>query len=302
VNALPTILPIFILLLVGYGARRFGVLKPGDAATVNSIITYLTLPAFIFTAIYGKKVTTQMVSAPIVVLIATMVVMGLAYLCARALNLDRRTTGGLILAATFGNTGFMGYPLTLGAFPGNGQAIATSVMVDQFSMTLPLFSIGIVIAASFASTEFSKWQVLEFVRNPVFPSAIVALALKSVHIPVPIMSSLTYLGAATVPLAMISLGLSLRRLSMKAATVPFLVAFILKMIALPVLTFFGLKVAGVGGVVHDAAVLEASMPTAIMAGVIAGRYGANGAFVAGTTFLMILLSLITIPATLMLLH
>ena len=296
-----TVGAVFLLLLVGYGAKRVGALKSSDVSVVNSLVVNLTGPAFIFAAIQNRPLTIQMVRGPFIVFIMTMLIIPVAYLVAKMMKLDKRTTGGFILAAAFGNTGFLGYPVTIAAFPGHGQALATAVMIDQFSMALPLYSLGVVIAASCSSTRINWRHLFEFLKFPLFLSAIVAIALHNMHIPDVVIKSIQLLGMATVPLAMISLGLSIKRSSLKSATLPSVAALILKMALLPILTYIGFRVVGAGGVIRNVSVLEASMPSAIMAGVIAGRYKANESFVAAATFLMTLTSLITIPIILHLL-
>jgi predicted permease len=144
--------------------------------------------------------------------------------------------------------------------------------------------------------------MLEFLKIPLLPATVLALILRTVHVPQPIVISMQYLGAATVPLAMLSLGLTLSTNSIRGMALPFTASFILKVAVLPILVCFGLGVAGINGVVRDTAILEASMPTAVMAGVVAGQYGADGPFVSGAIFLMTLFSLGTIPVVLMLLH
>lgn len=300
-SVLSTVSAVFLLLFAGYGARKLGVLKSSDAAVVNSIVINLTGPAFAFSALYGKPLTLQMVGAPMVVFTSSLLVMGLAYIAGILLHLDRKTTGAIMLVSAFGNTGFLGYPVTMAAFPKSGQAIATAVMCDQFGMALPLYSIGVVVAASFAAAKTNRAQILEFMKAPLLPATIIAILLKPVHLPQPLVTSLTILGQATVPLAMLSLGLSLSKSSLKTATVPFTVAMVLKMAAVPIIALLGLKLLGINGVVRDVTVLESSMPAAVMTGVIAGRYNTNGAFVSGVIFLMTLASIVTIPVILMLL-
>lgn len=301
-HAIQTVIAIFLLLLVGFAAKRLGIMKSGDAPVVNSIVTNFTAPAFVFVYIHGKIITGEMLKTPAVVFACSMAAMGIAYLFARIYKLDPKTTGGLMLAAAFGNTGFLGYPVTLGAFPNHSQAITTSVMIDQFGMALPLYSTGVIVAALFSSAKFGKAQIFEFLKTPMLVAAILALILRNVALPTPITTALGYLGAATIPLAMMSIGLSIRKMPIRSFAVPFTIAFVLKMVFIPIITFFSLRYLGVGGIVRDAAVLEAGMPTAIMAGVIAGRYGANGPFVSGSIFLMTLLSIITIPIILTFLH
>ncbi|HPP74002.1 MAG TPA: AEC family transporter [Armatimonadota bacterium] len=297
-NVLSTVAAIFVLLLVGYAARKFNVLKGSDTLVVNSVVVNITGPAFAFMAIYGKPLTTEMIRPPIVLCITSLIVLTLAYILAKALRFDRRTTGGVMLAAAFGNTGFLGYPVTIAAFPGQGEALSTAVITDQFGMALPLYSVGVAVAATFASTKINNWQVLEFLKAPLFIATVLAILLRSVAIPAVLVTSLELLAAATVPLAMISIGLSISGSSLKMARVPFMVAAILKMVVLPVLAYVGLILVGTQGVVRDVGVIEAAMPSAIMTSVIASRYGANGAFVSGATFLMTLGSILTIPAIL----
>lgn len=299
-GTLTTVASIFLLLLAGYGARRTGALKSGDASVVNSIVINLTMPAFIFVYTHGREIVPAMVKAPAVGVAMEMVVMGAAYLAARAMKLDRPTTGGLMLVAAFGNTGFLGYPVIKAAFNDNDHAILTAVMFDGFAMAMVLNSVGIAVAATFAGAKFQWGSLLEFLKTPLFPATIIALALKDVYVPEVIMQTLGYLAAGTVPLAMISIGLSLSTGSIRQYPAPLALAFVLKMALLPALMYFALPLVGVSGTVYKVAVVESAMPSAVFTGVIASRYGANGAFAAGAVFLMTLLSVLVIPGVLML--
>ncbi len=117
-DTIVTIASIFLLLMTGYGAKRVGVLKTADSSVVTSLVINLTMPAFIFVNTHNKPLVTAMVKAPVLGFAAQMVVLGIAYLAARAMRLDRRTTGALMLVSAFGNTGFLGYPVVAAAFGG----------------------------------------------------------------------------------------------------------------------------------------------------------------------------------------
>ena len=52
---------------------------------------------------------------------------------------------------------------------------------------------------------------------------------------------------------------------------------------------------------HQVGVLESGMPSAVMTGVLASKFGANGRFVAGVIFVSTLLSIVTIPTILLML-
>ncbi|MGI6295930.1 MAG: AEC family transporter [Armatimonadota bacterium] len=299
-DAFSTVVSVFLLLLAGYGAKKIGFLKPSDTRAVNSIVIYLTMPSFIFVSLYGQSIDSAMVKAPAVGILMEMVVLGLAYLAAKMLKLNRPTTGGLMLAATFGNTGFLGYPMVGAAFPNNSRAMPSAVMFDEFAMAMIMNSVGVAVAASYAGKCFQWSSLLEFLKTPLFPATVVGLVLRNANIPPVILKTLGFLAAGTVPLAMLSIGLSLSTASLKKYPAPLGVGFLLKMVVLPLLVAAALPLVGVTGIVRQVSILLSAVPTAVVTGVIAGRYGANEEFVAGAIFVMTLLSVAVLPAVLIL--
>lgn len=291
---------VFLLLFAGFAARRANVLKSSDADVIRAIVTSITGPAFVFDAVYSKIINRDMIIAPIIHLASLCIMLCIAYLVGRLLKLNRATTGGLMLASAFGNTGYLGYPVIFAAFPNNPMAKAAVVMVDQFGENMPMYSIGIAVALAFGGSKDGKTSPWDFLKTPLFISMVLALLLRTVPLPSVFLNAVKILAGATVPLAMISLGLSIARVPLNAVLLPFIAACVLKFAGMPLLNLAGLQIAGIHGTVRDVAMLEASMPTAVMASVIAGRYGANDAFVSAAVFLMTLMSAVIIPVTLLL--
>ena len=64
--ALSTVASIFLLLIVGYGAKKLRILSVNDTGVINSIVINLALPAFIFSSVHDKPLTVGMIKAPIV--------------------------------------------------------------------------------------------------------------------------------------------------------------------------------------------------------------------------------------------
>lgn len=301
-GVLGTVFSIFLLLFVGYAMKQFRILRGKDADLLNSIVLYLTLPAFIFAAIhsYRNPLPWSIVKVPVVGFAMIAVVLLIAYLLGRALRLDRPTLGALILAAGFGNTGFLGYPVSVAAFHNKG-ALVTAVLYDMFAMALPLYIVGSMIAAAFSGERVEARRILRMLLMPVLLTVPIALILRPVTVPAPIMSSITYLSNGTIPLVMISMGLSLSSRSLKGYVAPAAVACVLKLGMLPLISYFAYRSVGLTGVTYQSAVMESAMPTAVMAGVIAGKFGANSSFLAGVIFVSTLIGLATIPMTLVIL-
>lgn len=295
---LSTTSAIFLLMLIGYAARKTKVLRSEDVSVVNSILIYITYPAFIFVNTHDNPFLPEMAVAPAVGLVSEIIVLGLAYLAARLMKLDRTTTAVLLLVSAFGNTGFLGYPVVHAAFSGDRHAVLTAVMFDSFGMSFWLYTVGVAIATTFAGAKFDWKNMLGFLRTPILPMVVLALILRTTPIPSWILQTLEYAASATVPLAMISIGMSLSTKSIGKYPWQILVATLLKMAVLPALMFLLLPMAGVGGVVRQTVILQSALPAAVFTGVVAERFGGNYEFAAGAIFAMTIISLLVIPLVL----
>lgn len=296
-----SVFPVFLLMFLGYGIKKLRLLKQEDTGVLTTVIIYLTLPCFVFEAIYRHRagLPPSIAKVPFVGLGMIIVVLIAAYIIGRMFKLDRPTLGGFILAAGFGNTGFLGYPVVQAAF---GQdALITAALYDELAMAFPLYTLGTFIAASFAGARAETKSVLKLAAAPAVWVIPLALLVRPYNIPEPVTKTIQYLAAGTVPLAMISLGLSLSARSIKGLALPVFTACALKLALLPVITFYAARATGIAGQVQTVMVLESGMPSAVMACVVASKFGANERFVAGVVFVSTILSIAAIPLTLVIL-
>ena len=103
---------------------------------------------------------------------------GYAYACAVASERDER--GALALTAAFGNTGFVGFPLSQLAFGNDGLTLA--VLYDRLSWLVPATSISTTIARLHGrrTLEVSPRHRLRTVlANPPLHAFWLALALRA---------------------------------------------------------------------------------------------------------------------------
>lgn len=298
-----TVTSIFLLLFTGYAVKKVRLLKAGDAEILNTIVLYLTLPAFIFEAIYSYRgnLSMEIARVPVFGFAAMCMVMLIAWLIGRALRLDRRIVGGLILVSAFGNTGFLGYPVVEAAFRSKG-ALVTAVMYDELAMAFPLYTVGMALAAFFSGEKISIEYMMKVFKLPSMWAIPLGLVLRPFAIPEPLIQAVHYLSNGTIPLVMISLGLSLSASSLKGYTAPVFAACVLKLAVLPFITHLAMQWAGVGRTMYQVAVLESAMPAAMMSAVVASRFGDCGEYATSAIFVGTVLSLFTIPLTLVLLN
>ena len=77
-NSTETILAIILLIMVGYTAKRVGLLKPEDSVTLNKIVVNIAIPSLIFLAMYTADLSNIKALIPITLIcIVTGILSGL---------------------------------------------------------------------------------------------------------------------------------------------------------------------------------------------------------------------------------
>jgi predicted permease len=64
-NSIETIIPIIIMIVIGYGLKRIDVLKADHAMALNKIVINIAIPSLIFLAIYDMDLSIISTIAPI---------------------------------------------------------------------------------------------------------------------------------------------------------------------------------------------------------------------------------------------
>lgn len=68
----------------------------------------------------------------------------LAYIACRAMHLSYRVTGSMVMLAGFGSTSTLAYPLIKQTFGGNSEAMALGLIIGEFGVCIPFFTLGII--------------------------------------------------------------------------------------------------------------------------------------------------------------
>lgn len=288
-------------MLLGYSARKAGILSATDSNAFSNLLVYIAFPATIFVSLHGRPLSGDMVSVPVVMVGIEMLILGAAYLIGRALKFDNRTIAALMLISAFGNTAFLGFPVVVSEFGGDPQALPSAVVLDQISRNIMMNTVGIWVVATLTGAGYSRKSMLDVLKSPMLIAAVLAIATRGVHIPTPVMSLIQKIDGMTVPMSMICIGLMLSVGAARQNPAAIGIAFLLKMIAFPVLLWLSLPIVGVHGTVGHVAVLESAMPAAIIAGVLTNKYNANGQFASGAIFVMTLVSVIWLPLVMLVL-
>jgi predicted permease len=211
---LTAVFPLFSLIAIGAGIRRFGLLGPAAVTELNRFVVLLALPAVLFSIMARAHWST--LAQPGLATVYAVSMLGvhlpvMAWLLHRGASLTDASIDAL--GASYANTGFMGIPLTtltLGAaaLPGVGLSVVMTACV-LFTLALTTIEFDRHRGAGLLTTlRHTAWALL---KNPLIwsPLAGALVSLGGVPLPAPLMSSIDLLGAAASPCALVVLGLFL---------------------------------------------------------------------------------------------
>ncbi|GAB3339899.1 AEC family transporter [Marilutibacter aestuarii] len=286
---------VLAMLALGYAFQRFRVL-PGDAPQVlNLVILYVCLPAAVLR--YAPRLALEpallgVVAVPWLLLLATVVLVGA---CARWLGFRRDEHAVLLLTVALSNTSYLGYPLVRALVGEAGLPYA--VVYDQFGAFVILSTFGLWVLARYGGehTPGAREIAVRILRFPPLWALLVGFSVMPAEPPHWIAGGLQKLSDALLPLAMLTIGLSVRLALPRDELRPLAVGLLLKLALMPLLALALLPLLGLQGVMAQATLLEAAMPSMVTAGALAIAQGLAPRLAAAMVGYGVLLSMATLP-------
>ena len=283
------ILPIFIAIGAGYALARFTILTP---SALSKSVFYIFTPCLAYTMLTGATIEANEISRIALVSVSvSLVSAGLAFAVARALKLGRTMTTALMLTAMFTNAGNYGLSLNLLAF---GEEALQRATVYFVTSSIMVNTVGIFLASS---GKLSLRQALAaLLKYPTIYAVIIAAlsVISGIKLPAPIMIPVEVLAGASIPVMLVLLGVHMAEVKgieqIKLAGV----ASALRLVVAPLVAITMVTLLDLTGPARQAAVLQASMPSAIVVTVLAIEFDVEPGFVTSSVVLATLLSPITL--------
>lgn len=297
VGPLLTILPLFLLMVVGYLTRRTGLFDSEKAKVLNDLIIYLAIPCLIFRSVVDKEFILDRLYFVFVFILAMAIAGCAAYLLSRLFSVRKNILGVLLIGSFLGNTGYLGYPLSLTLL--GTDALALAVYLDVLGTVLVLFTAGLYLVEwiSGSSAQINKTNAI--LTFPPFWALFLGVVLHGFDIPITITKMIDLLADAAVPIIMLSIGINLRFSSLKHSFSAYLIGAVTKLVLMPLALLFiagyVIRPASLAPDELSVLMLQASMPTAMMTQVLAVKYGLEAEFLPALIFITTLLSIVTVP-------
>ncbi|MBI1241709.1 MAG: AEC family transporter [Nostoc sp. RI_552] len=184
---------------------------------------------------------------------------------------QKSTQGSLLLAAMVGNTGYLGFPITL-ALVGQ-EYFAWALFYDMLGSLFGAYGFGIVLASHFGSNVRNYWQITKSILiNPALWSFGFGLLFRKVTLTSVFEYSLEKLGWSVVAVTLILIGMRLSQLNSWHKLPEAGMSLTIKMLVVPLILGATLPVLGITGEPAQVIVLQMSMPPAFATLVIAETF------------------------------
>ena len=227
------------IIAAGYGVGRAGLLGPHAQFVMSRLAFFVLMPCLLFHTIATADIA-SLVSPMLWVSLLSAVVVALGTAAVFGLVLRRSVTVTTVgaLAASYVNANNIGLPVAVYVL---GQATAVvPVILLQLVVMAPI-ALTILDAAT-ASGRGWKRRVLGPVSNPLIIASLLGLLCSAfrIELPTPVLEPFSLVGAAAVPVVLLSFGMSLHGsapLRDPAIRTDVIVASSIKLVVMPAVAF-----------------------------------------------------------------
>ena len=289
-----TILSIILMIALGYVLKRIDFLSEKDIDPFNKIVMYILLPCMIFHALYNSNLASipNLGILPLVILSSSVITGIVSYFILKQLKLDDRTLWSVLVTVMIANTGFMGYPVTLGIF---GQEGFLRAIFCDIATLCTFLLLSFILIMKFGGTI--KTAIKKIAFFPPLWAVIFGLILNFVNIPIgPVLdNTINYLGQGAIPLIMVTLGLSIDFSALSRSKSMIVFTSIMKLAFFPLVAFFVAGYLGLVNLESTISIVEAAMPSGMMSLLLAITYKLDFELTSDCILINTVISLITLP-------
>ncbi len=298
-----TLFPLFFLLLLGWGLKRSGMTDQRFLAMSDRLVYYVFFPVLLFWKI-GSGTPDQGVSGGLVLAGLTGVCLAFAVSLA-AIHYFRISAfqAGAFCQACFRFNTYIGMALVL-AVLGEEGVRNFGILAGVVIPVINVLSVSVLVWYSGGKPSIRqnlRYFVRSLVSNPLIIGCVAGFLFSRSNLvfPVFVSNSFSLMTAVTLPLALISIGGSLRFKGLADHARVSLVAAGIKLMFLPAAGFLLLKAFQVAGPAFTVGMIFFSLPTSTAIYVLSGQLNSDTELASGAIMISTLLSFI--PLTLSLL-
>jgi hypothetical protein len=285
-------LQLFLLVAIGYGLSKKGMLSKSTRKQLTDLVIYVVLPCNIVQS-FQIDMSHELLLATGQVLILGFAAQGFYALLNLFLyrRFDAQRQINLKYGTICSNAGFMGLPLSLAIFGSTGLMYASVALLP---IRLFMWSAGL----SLYTSTTRKQVVKTLVTHPCIIAVFVGFALmfSGVQLPTFLDNTIDCLGRCCTALSMVVIGAILSDVDPRTVFEPAAVYYsVIRLLAIPAVLYVVLRLLNVDSLVTGIIVILSAMPAGSTTAMLAQKYEQAPEFASKMVFISTLASLVTLP-------
>ncbi len=263
---LNAIFPIFALLLCGNLLKHFNITNENFLATSDKLVYYIFFPIMLFWKIGGAAPGKDIQSVHLsLAVIFSVTVAWLISLAAIHIFKIHRFQAGTFSQASFRFNSYIGIAVVMNTLGEEGIR-HFGILIGFVIPVINVLSVATLIWYSEKKKNMRENITLllrALISNPLILGCLAGIAFSRTPFEFPDFLNNTFnlMTAATMPLALISVGGALKFTESKENTRLSLITSIIKIVALPMIGFFCLKLLGLSGIFFKVGIIYFALPT-----------------------------------------
>ena len=298
------ILSIFMIIAVGFAANKADIMPMAANKYLVGLLIRVTCPCMIVASITSNELREDTLSLSLQTLIGAVIFFTVSalvgwFICAKIVKVLPRENIG-VYTYSFGsiNSGFIGFPITLALF---GSSILYLMVIHNVLLSLYLYTFGIMlvnIGASGRKLDFKGFLNSFKNINSIAAGVSIIMLFMGLKLPSVIFDCVEMIGDSTTPFSMLIVGMQLGECDFKEVLKnrKLLGISFLKMLLLPVLTFFMVNWLPFSPEVKVCLIFAASFPVAVATVPVTSEQNRDSLITAEMVAITTLISLAVIPA------
>ncbi|QFT29187.1 Membrane transport protein [Labrenzia sp. THAF82] len=297
--------PVFLLIGIGYALARFKVLAQTVSEALGQFVYVVAIPILIFRTLTNADLSAGF---PFELWAAYFVGVGVAWALGTLVirkGFGRDARAGAIggISAAFANTVLVGLPLVAAVYGDEGLVPLLLVISVHLAIMTVAMAIVMERAAAIDSGEplpplgrLLSGALKSLMKNPIVVTIVLAFFWRLTGFDLPEIGQdvLNRIAATALPLALLSLGMSLVQYGMRGNVLPGVLLSVIKILIMPGVVFaVSAFVFQLPPLWTAVATLTAGCPTGINAYIFANRYGTGHAMSANAITMTTLCAIVT---------
>jgi len=293
---------IFAMMMTGYAAGRKGKIPPAGSKCISYIISNIANPALLISSAFNKTSTIpvrNMLHMAVVSVVLDVVLVGLGMLLPRILRVPDKERVSYNMLAVFGNTGMIGIPL-MTAVLGGDALVYLGVFNILYTVLMYTYLTGTLDKEAGLAVRISLKSCL----NPatVLSAAALVIFATDITFPAVVVNTVNYMGESTCFLSIFIIGVSMSRepLGIIFRQKKMYLFSVIRYLLVPIAGTFLIGIFVKDEIMTSVCALILSLPAANMPAIMAEERGLDNQVMVNGIILTTLLSLVFIPAVVIL--